>query len=792
MRRALFLMASALALACPSLVRADPLTVEIALGLESYGRVAIDPTGAIAVFEERLSRIDLPRHDVEAEGANRYARLYRLDLDDTAPPRPLLPMADNAGYTAGPFSPDGSRMVVFRLRDDAWRLGVVVLATGRVVWTEVAPDLGLWGRSVEWLGNDSLIVLGTPDGSLPARLAGPRTEQARLLALRAAAMEGAAAAVMVGSDAKDTLAPRRLWRITATTGRASAIADGPFLDFESSPDGRHVALLLDGPLLPPPAAEASTEVRRARGLQIVSLEDRRLISPPGTGDISTSLLAWSPRSDALLVVAIDGDRTRLLTVGTDGQVQDQTPSGVTPVAATDFQGMPTAEDGWLDGAPVFKGRSEAGEGWFSLDGGIQPISGLGPNARLVAEHPSVVLFNHGGNLVRLDSDGQVTVLGPAGSAVDPGGPFGLRALNGPMKRRFATLSQLGGRLCRVYADPALETACAIAAPGAAVSWSHGVSIDRSGQEDEPDVLRRQDEHGRTVVRRINPELDRIEVAAPRRVSAPGGVGGWLYLPRDLSSKPPVIVVPYQGDAYDAPPWWMRRESTSLSMAPQLLVAEGYAILIPDLPPTREPADGLAARILAVVDAAGAEGLVDGERVGVWGWSFGAWSAVMGAAQSDRFDAVVALNGPMNFSTVIGDVGSTLRLEGGHPLAASASARWLESGQAAMRTSYWCAADRYRRNSPFDQADRIHTPTLLVAGEYDLMLGQSEQLYGALHRLGRPVALTLLIGEEHGLRSPGNIRLYYQQVRAWFDRYLKPSGGPADLATAEPKPPSAPD
>lgn len=228
------------------------------------------------------------------------------------------------------------------------------------------------------------------------------------------------------------------------------------------------------------------------------------------------------------------------------------------------------------------------------------------------------------------------------------------------------------------------------------------------------------------------------------------------------------------------------------MAPQLVVAAGYAVLIPDLAPTREPADGLAERILAVVDAAGAAGLVDTDRIGVWGWSFGAWSAVMSAAQSDRFDAVVGLNGPMNFATVIGDVGSTLRLEGGHDLAAAASARWLESGQAAMRTSYWSAADRYRRNSPFDQADRIQAPTLLVVGEYDLMLGQSEQLYGAFHRLGRPVALTLLIGEEHGLRSPGNIRLYYAQVRRWFDRYLKPADGPGDPSSDAPTPPSGRD
>lgn len=186
------------------------------------------------------------------------------------------------------------------------------------------------------------------------------------------------------------------------------------------------------------------------------------------------------------MVALDGDSARLLTVTPSGEVGDETPPGVTPVAAVDFQGMPTAEGGWLDDKPLFKGRSEFGEGWFRADGGGWPISGLGPNARLVAEHPSGVLFNRAGHLVRLDPDGGVTVLGAAGSSVDPGGPFGLRAMNGPMKRRFATLSHSGGRLCRVHADPTLDTTCAVAATGAAVSWSHGVSLDRSGQEDEPD------------------------------------------------------------------------------------------------------------------------------------------------------------------------------------------------------------------------------------------------------------------------------------------------------------------
>ena len=180
MRMVVVALAGMLATAGPALARQEPLTVDVILGLESFGRVAIDPSGGVAVFEERRARGDLPRHDLEAEGANRYARLYRIDLDAPDRPRPLLTMDEDAGYSVGAFSPSGRRLAVFRLRNDEWRLGIVELATGRVVWTEVAPELGLWGRSLEWLTDDALIVLGMPDGALPPRLAGPRAEQARL------------------------------------------------------------------------------------------------------------------------------------------------------------------------------------------------------------------------------------------------------------------------------------------------------------------------------------------------------------------------------------------------------------------------------------------------------------------------------------------------------------------------------------------------------------------------------------------------------------------------------------
>ena len=781
-------VAAAIMLACASSARAEPLTLEIALGLEQYGRVAIDPSGSVAIFEVRRARSDLPRHDVEAMGADRYARLYRIDLDAPFRVSPLLAHEDDAGYTAGAFSPDGTRLAVYRLQGDLWRLGIVDLETGSVIWTDVAPDMGLWGRALEWLTEDRLVVLGTTDGSLPTRIAGRRIDQGRLLALRAAASAGAAAAVSVGLDQPPpALETRRLWRVDAATGRATGIAEGPIIDFEISPDGNHAALLLDGPLLPPVAPEATTEVRRARSLRMLSFADGSIVAPPETANISTNLMTWAPDSTAMLVVASDTQPGRLLSVSPTGVSRDVTPQDVAPSTPIDFMGMVAAQAGWLGSSILMRGGSGPSEGWYRIDNGdAERLEAIPPEARLVAQGFSAVLFDDREEMVRLTAGGEMHGLGPPSTAVAPQGPFGNRGLVSAMKAAHAVVGGDGGQLCRVQADVE-RMQCVSAAGGAAVGWGRGLSLQRGNEGPEAGQLIITQNGRRTPVWALNPELDTISVASPRLLEGPGGVRGWLYLPPGSDAPPPVIVVPYQGASNPTPPYWMRRDATELSLAPQLLVAQGYAVLVPDLPPTPEPADGIAQRMLAVVDVAGEQTLIDPDRVGLWGWSFGAWSSVMGAIQSPRFKAVIGLNGPMNFASSIGDLGSELRLNGGNDAAASSQARWLESGQAGMRSAYWSAPDRYRRNSPFEQADRLSAPVLLVVGEYDSMIAQSEALYGALHRLNRPAALTTLYGETHGIQNPGNIRLYYSQVVAWFDHHLRGGAPPAVPSIAEARP-----
>jgi dipeptidyl aminopeptidase/acylaminoacyl peptidase len=226
---------------------------------------------------------------------------------------------------------------------------------------------------------------------------------------------------------------------------------------------------------------------------------------------------------------------------------------------------------------------------------------------------------------------------------------------------------------------------------------------------------------------------------------------------------------------------------------QLLVSAGYAVVYPDLAERPDPSEDLADRILSVIDAAAGSALIDRDRIGLWGLSFGAWAAVLAAAQSDRIDAVVALNGPYDRLSTLGTTSVRARMDGGMQAFATDNARWLETGQAGMAATYWDDPERYRRNSAIELADRITAPVLILSGEMDFGIAQGELLFGALNRLDRRAALITFFGEEHGLVSPGNISQMHAQVLGWFDRYLREDAAstPAAIASDEARPPPGP-
>jgi len=160
-------------------------------------------------------------------------------------------------------------------------------------------------------------------------------------------------------------------------------------------------------------------------------------------------------------------------------------------------------------------------------------------------------------------------------------------------------------------------------------------------------------------------------------------------------------------------------------------------------------------VMAAVDFAIQEGYADPARLGVGGWSYGGILTDHVITKTDRFAAAITGASEVLYVANYGHDHYQLQWE-------------QELGLP------WENRQNWERISPFNQVQKIVTPTLIMGGEIDwnVPIQNSEQLYQALKRLGRTTQLVVYPGEHHGLR-----RLPFQKDRlerylAWYDRYVK--------------------
>lgn len=94
-------------------------------------------------------------------------------------------------------------------------------------------------------------------------------------------------------------------------------------------------------------------------------------------------------------------------------------------------------------------------------------------------------------------------------------------------------------------------------------------------------------------------------------------------------------------------------------------------------------------------------------------------------------------------------------------------------QSEQRT-LWEAPGVYSRMSPFQMADAIKTPLLLVHGDADSNPGthtmQSERFYAALKGHGCPARLVLLPHESHGYAARESVLHMLYETDQWLERW----------------------
>jgi dipeptidyl aminopeptidase/acylaminoacyl peptidase len=110
---------------------------------------------------------------------------------------------------------------------------------------------------------------------------------------------------------------------------------------------------------------------------------------------------------------------------------------------------------------------------------------------------------------------------------------------------------------------------------------------------------------------------------------------------------------------------------------------------------------------------------------------------------------------------------------------------LESQWATSDTIYgrevtnggpvWEQGRIWKEQNPIRFAKDFHTPILLSVGERDFRVPMNNTLenWSVLQRLQIPSRLIVFPDENHWITKGENSRFYYEEIRKWLDKYLKP-------------------
>ncbi|MBD3220619.1 prolyl oligopeptidase family serine peptidase [bacterium] len=534
-------------------------------------------------------------------------------------------------------------------------------------------------------------------------------------------------------------------------------------DYSFSPDGRHVAFLAREP--EPEVrekladkgfkAEIYEEQWRYVRVHVAPLDDHGLAGEASELDLegSASMLHWSP-DGAHLAVALaptpsvdDGIMKRILHT-----VKPETGEVVGRIDTEGkLGGLAWSPDGSQIAFLAGQDRHDPANGRLMLAAatGGEPRD-LRPDwlgdAEAVAWHDddTLIYIAHEGletMLVRQDVGGDPEVV------VEPGGPA-LRSLDVSADGRHAALT----------ADTPKH-------PREAYRW-----------ERWDDQVQR--------VSSSNPWLEDVELAKQEMIAyeARDGVSIDGLLIHPLGGVPsggaPCVVMVHGGPEAHYSNGWITRYVTP----GQILAARGFAVFYPNY--RGSTGRGVDFAMAGQGDYAGAEfndfvdgvdhlaaqGIVDRDRVGVTGGSYGGFASAWAAtALSEHFKASVMFVGVSDQISKFGttDIPNEMYL-------------------VHARSWPWEAWDFYRERSPIYHAEKHRTPLLILHGKNDPRVHPSQSLimYRYLKTLDQaPVRLVWYPGEGHGNRRAAARLDYAHRLVRWMEHYVTGPGGempPVDL------------
>ena len=245
--------------------------------------------------------------------------------------------------------------------------------------------------------------------------------------------------------------------------------------------------------------------------------------------------------------------------------------------------------------------------------------------------------------------------------------------------------------------------------------------------------------------------------------------GVLYYPANYNPflKYPMVVHIYEKQRSLSNRYLYPFYYNGLGFNIRLLIENGYFVYLPDIVVQGKEGPGIDALncVNHALDALDGNPLIDKNKIGLTGHSFGGYETDFIATRSNRFATYVSGSGhsdiiwaanAFNYNFFFPDY---VR---------------IEANMYKLGVAFWENKALYLVNNPIYLADKVDAPVLLWSGleDQNVTSDHSMAFYNALRRNKKDVVTLFYEGEGHGLQKKRAQFDLTSKILDWFDYFLK--------------------
>ncbi len=245
--------------------------------------------------------------------------------------------------------------------------------------------------------------------------------------------------------------------------------------------------------------------------------------------------------------------------------------------------------------------------------------------------------------------------------------------------------------------------------------------------------------------------------------------GILYFPvgYDPSQKYPMVVHIYEKQHQLANRYPYPSYDEGLGFNIRLFLEQGYFVYLPDILIQGKNGPGIDALdcVNNALDALTGNPLIDKERIGLIGHSFGGYETDFIATRSTRFAAYVAGSGHSDIIWAANAFNYNFHFP---------DYVRIEANMYKLGVPFFADKDLYLKNNPLYRAEKVNAPVLLWTGlaDQNVTSDHSMAFYNALRRNKKEVIVLFYKGEGHSLQNMQNQFDLTSRILDWFNYFLE--------------------